>query len=165
MLELTILTILTILIALTLRHVKPPVLEHPLVIQRAGQYHITLAPQLNGAQTFMEYIAKEFAAHQPVLGECDTQFFSVNDPQLFANKDQFYLLAVSLRGALLYFQVIAPPTLLKDKDSHLAAMQTFAAEVLSQQPANVNNDAAGVVNQAITKAAQNLRIAVQPLTT
>lgn len=164
MIELTLLTILTILVVLTLRHVKPPVLEHPLVIQRVGQYHITLAPQLNGAQTLMEHIAKEFAVFRPVQGECDTQFFSVNDPQLFGNKDQFYLLAVSLRGNLLYFQVIAPPPLLRDEDSHLAAIRTFAAAVMVQQPANVNNDAANLVNLAITQAAQNLSITVKPLT-
>ncbi|MDD2775111.1 MAG: hypothetical protein PHU06_04070 [Gallionella sp.] len=164
MIELTVLTILTILVVLTLRHVKPPVLEHPLVIQRVGQYHITLAPQLNGAQTFMEHIAKQFATYQPVSGECDTQFFSVKDFQLFGDKDKFYLLAVSLRNGLLYFQVIAPPPLLRDKDSHLDAMRTFSAAVLVGQPANTNNDAAAVVMQAIDTAAQNLNITVESLT-
>lgn len=164
MIELTLLTILTILVILTLRHVKPAVLDHPLVIQRVGQYHITLAPQLNGAQTFMEQIAKQFATHQPVIGECDTQFFSVQDPQLFADKETFYLLAVSLRAGLLFFQVIAPQSLLRDSDSHLATIATFAAAVLVEQPANVNNDAAAVVKQSIVETAQNLHITVQTLT-
>ncbi|MFY9261505.1 MAG: hypothetical protein WAO71_13470 [Gallionella sp.] len=164
MIELTVLTILTILVVLTLRHVKPPVLEHPLVIQRVGQYHITLAPQLNGAQTLMEHIAKQFATYQPVSGECDTQFFSVHDPQLFEDKDKFYLLAVSLRGRLLYFQVIAPPALLRDKDSHLDAIRTFATAILVEQPVNANNDAAAIVTQSIIAAAQNLNITVQSLT-
>ena len=57
MIELIILVILIALIVLAIRSGKSAALENPLIIERAGQYHITLAPQLNLAQSFIEAIA------------------------------------------------------------------------------------------------------------
>ncbi len=59
MIELIILVILITLVVLTIRSGKSVVLENPLIIERAGQYHITLAPQLNLALPFIEAIAKQ----------------------------------------------------------------------------------------------------------
>ena len=57
--SLLLITIIT-LVVLAIRRARPVVLENPVIIQRPGQYHITLAPQLNRAQTFIEQIAKQF---------------------------------------------------------------------------------------------------------
>ena len=57
--SLLLLTIIT-LIVITIRRARPVILENPVIIQRPGQYHITLAPQLNRAQTFIEQIAKHY---------------------------------------------------------------------------------------------------------
>ena len=38
------------LVVLAIRRGKPVVLDNPVIIHRRGQYHITLAPQLNRAQ-------------------------------------------------------------------------------------------------------------------
>lgn len=37
---------------------KTPPLNNPLVIEHPGQYHMTLAPQLNLAQPFIEEVVK-----------------------------------------------------------------------------------------------------------
>ena len=62
--SLLLLTIIT-LIVITIRRARPVILENPVIIQRPGQYHITLAPQLNRAQTFVEQIAKQFIQSHP----------------------------------------------------------------------------------------------------
>ena len=68
MVELFLLTLLIILIVLSIRRGKPVVLDNPLIIQRPGQYHITLAPQLDRAQTFIEQIAARFSLSHPPNG-------------------------------------------------------------------------------------------------
>lgn len=152
MIELTLLTIITTLVVLTLRRSKPIILEHPLVVHRIGKYHITLAPQLNLAQAFAEQIAKHFA-ELPSSGDSAPQFFTVWDEKICTGKDKFYLLAVSVRQNILYVQGILPQPLLRDSDSHLATIQTFATGVLSELPALQNNAAAGQVQQAVNLAA------------
>ena len=65
--SLLLITLIT-LVVLTIRRARPVILENPVIIQRHGQYHITLAPQLNRAQTFIEQIAKQFTQLHPPDG-------------------------------------------------------------------------------------------------
>lgn len=162
MIELTLLTIITTLVVLTLRRSKPIILEHPLVVHRIGRYHITLAPQLNLAQAFAEQIARQ-VAECPPNGDSAPQFFAVSDEKICTDKEKFYLLAVSVRQNILYVQGILPQPLLRDSDSHLATIQTFATGVLAELPALQNNLAAPYVQQSVKSAATASGITVTPL--
>lgn len=158
MIELTLLTGLTILVWLALRRGKPVVLDTPLVIHRVGQYHATLAPQLNGAQTLIEQIAQRFAAQPPISGEAETLCFAAHDPRVHADANQFYLLAVSLRHGLLYFQAIPPQPLLRDADNHRTTLLTFANAVLAEQAPARDNIAAPLLTHIIQAAADTLNV-------
>ena len=114
MFELFLLTLLVALIVLSIRRGKPVGLDNPIIIQRPGQYHITLAPQLDRAQTFIEQIAARFPLPNPppqagegsneslreffVKGELPSQFFEVRDPGVPAREGGCYLLAGGYRG-------------------------------------------------------------------
>ena len=100
--SLLLLTIIT-LIVITIRRARPVILENPVNIHRPGQYHITLAPQLNRAQTFVEQIAKQYIQSHHPEGDLPTQYFEVRDPKVFSKGQDSYLLAVTLRGGELYF--------------------------------------------------------------
>ena len=163
MVESFLLLCLITIVFLTIRRGKPVVLDNPVIIQRAGQYHITLAPQLNRAQAFIESIAKQFPLQ--TSNEFATQYFEVRDPVVFAQGEHFYLLAVALRGGMLYFQAINPQPLLHDADSHLKTMREFSDTVLALHPLARLSDTQSLKNleSAIKSAAQLLKIDVKPL--
>jgi len=133
--SLLLITIIT-LIVLTIRRARPVVLESPVIIQRPGQYHITLAPQLNRAQTFIEQIAGKFSRTHTPQGDIPTQYFEVRDPKVFAQGQNCYLLAATLRGGLLYFQAVNPRA--------------------SQPDAGITNDLAGVGGQPSQMASSSI---------
>ena len=110
------------------------VLESPITIQRPGQYHIILAPQLNRALTFVEQIAKPYALMHPPQADLPTQYYEIRDPIVFARGESAYLLAVTLRDGMLYFQAVNPEPLLHDSDSHLKTLRDFAEPALAQHP-------------------------------
>lgn len=155
------LTLLT-LIYLTIRRGKPVILDNPVIIQRPGQYHITLAPQLNRAQNFIEQIIKQYALISVQHGEFDTQYFEVSDPKVFAQGETFYLLAVALREGVLYIQAINPQPLLHDADSHLKTVRAFSDKVMALHPLAGTSDQQSVKNLqiAIETAASQLKIEV-----
>ena len=93
---LLVLTLVT-LIVLTIRRAKPVILDNPVIIQRPGQYHITLAPQLNRAQLFIEQIAQHFSQLHLPERDLPTQYFEVRDPSVFSKGENCYLLAIALR--------------------------------------------------------------------
>lgn len=158
--ELLLLATLIALVILTIRRGKPVVLDNPLIIQRSGRYHITLAPQLNRAQTFLENIAKQFAESGSQAGDTPVQCFEVQDLDASC-----YLLAVALRGGMLYFQAINPQPLLRDADSHLKTLRDFSEAVLELHPLVPPTDdhAAGLLRDAVESAARPLKIAVKIL--
>lgn len=92
--SLLLITIIT-LVVLTIRRARPVILETPVIIQRPGQYQITLAPQLNRAQIFVEQIAKQFAQLHQSGGDLSTQYFEVRDPKVFSKGENSYLLAIA----------------------------------------------------------------------
>jgi hypothetical protein len=150
MVESFLLLCLITIVILTIRRGKPVILDNPVIIQRPGQYHITLAPQLNRAQAFIENIAKQFPL--AAANEFSTQYFEVRDPNVFAQGEDFYLLAAALRGGMLYFQAINPQPLLHDADSHLKTVREFSDKVMALHPL------AGASDQ---QSAKNLRAAIE----
>lgn len=148
--SLLLLTLVT-LVVLTIRRSKPVILDSPLVINRPGKYHITIAPQLNPAQSFIEAIAVQ-AGEVSALADSVICCYAVHDAKVATDKDKLYLLAVAVRGGMLYFQAINPMPVLSDKESHHRTMSEFAEAVLVEQPLPGSGDA---------QSAQRLRAAVQ----
>lgn len=127
---LTIIT-LSALFLVFFRPGKTPPLDNPLVIERPGIHHMTLASKLNLAQPFIEAIAEQ-AGIPGIAGQCSaTQFFEVRDGQVRAHGQDCYLLAVTLQNGILYFQAISPPA----SGSHFNAIAEFADSVLRRFPA------------------------------
>jgi hypothetical protein len=164
--ELFILAILLTLVVLGIRGGRSAALDKPLIIQSPGRYHITLAPQLDRAQTFIDQIAGQFAQALPFPGDIPGQYFAVRDPDVLAQEGKFYLLAVSYIGRLLYFQAIDPQPLLRDSDSHLKQVREFSEAVLALHPLAhpADDDEVAKLRNAVDLAARNLNISVKPLT-
>lgn len=160
--SLLLLTIVTLVI-LTIRRGKPVILDNPVTIERAGQYHITLAPQLNRAQNFIEQIVKQCAPSITQQSEITTQYFEVADPKVFAQGKKSYLLAITVRGGVLYFQAINPQSLHHDADSHLKTVREFSEAVMARHPLIGLSDehAVKVLNDATESIANQLQIAVK----
>ena len=164
MIETAIIITLCMLYLIFFRPGKTPPLENPLVIERAGQYHVTLAPQLNLAQPFIEEVARQLGASGATTYSSATQFFAVHDKQVTAHGYDFYLLAVTQRNGMLYFQVASPAS--KDDASQLQVIRDFADKVLSRFPATGEQDAApdeGVF-AAVLEAARLRGIEIRLLT-
>ena len=166
MVELLLSALLITIVVLSIRRGKLTVLDTPLIIQRLGQYHITLAPQLNRAQTFIEKIAGQFALSHPPQGDLPSQFFEVHDHNVPAQEGGFYLLAAAYRGGLLYFQAINPQPLLRDADSHLKQLREFSETVLALHPLEhpAHGDEIEKLRSAVEMAARQLQITVKILT-
>lgn len=150
---LTLITISVILLIL-FRPGKTPPLANSLVIERAGQYHITFSPQINLAQPFIEAIAQNLGA-TPTDGHSTTQYFEVDDSQAKAHGHEAYLLAITRRNGMTYFQATSP---LPEEPDHLRTIRDFSLNVLARFPALGNPDPAldaGI--QATTHAVALLR--------
>ncbi len=163
MFEAFLIAVLVVLVVLAMRGGKPVVLDNPLVIQRPGQYHITLAPQLGYAQNFLEHIVGRFAESGVDTGDIATQYFEVRDPG--AADEGHYLLAVGFRSGMLYFQAINPLPLLKDADSHPKMLRRFSEQVMVHHPlvssAGAREEAS--LRAAVDEAAGQLKIACDSL--
>lgn len=125
---LTIIT-LSVLFLIFFRPGKTPPLDNPLVIQRPGQYHMTLAPKLNLAQPFIEAIAKRLADDNDINASSATLYFEVSDKQVVAHGDTFYLLALTRRERMLYCQAVSPVG--ADLSNNFDTIRQAAATVLS----------------------------------
>lgn len=107
MIETLTLTTLCVLYLIFFRPGKTPVLENPLVIDRLGQYRISIAPQLNLAQPFVEAVGKRLAADtlaQNCTQECS---FAVYDKQAVPREHSFYWLVAAIRKGRPELQVVA----------------------------------------------------------
>lgn len=162
--SLLLLTIIT-LIVITIRRARPVILENPVIIQRPGQYHITLAPQLNRAQTFVEQIAKQYIQSQPSERDLQTQYFEVRDPKVFSKGQSSYLLAIALRGGVMYFQAVNPKPKQHDADSNYKTLHEFSESVLQHHPFSgpVDEQGAGKLHASVDTIAAQLIIAVKAL--
>ena len=162
--SLLLITIIT-LIVITIRRARPVILENPVIIQRPGQHHITLAPQLNRAQTFIEQIATRFSKSHSLQGDFPSRYFEVRDPKVFARGTDCYLLAVTLRDGLLYFQAVNPVKSQNDENGHLKTISEFSEKVLKQHPQTDTASEPGEVElaDAVQTVAKQLQIEVRTL--
>lgn len=165
MIEFFILTILTLLVIAIIRPGKTPPLDNPLIIERPGEHHMTLAPQLNLAQPLLEAISKEIRAQGQVHKNCATQCFEVRDKQVKPHGQDFYLLAITLRNGMLYFQAIAPRPLVRDSDSHFNMLMEFSHAVLANVPAPdaYNTEGCEEIAAATNIAAQKFQANIKHL--
>lgn len=130
MIEFTTLVTLCVLYLVFFRPGKTPPLESPLVIERAGKYQLTLAPQLNLAQPYLEAIAARVGMAEEPLPDSATQYFEVQDSQVKAHGLNFYLLAITRRNGMLYFQAARPAS--RDEAGHLQTIREFSSAVLAK---------------------------------
>lgn len=151
MVELFILAAIVALVVLALRSGRRVVLDEPLIIDHPGKYHITLAPQLQHARTFIESIAGRFADSGHQAGDTPTLHFEVH-PAGVKREVGNYLLAVALRSGVLYFQAINPQPSLRNGDSQLKNLREYSEAVLLYHP---------LVQQADRKTMDRLRHAVE----
>lgn len=151
MIETATLITLCMLYLIFFRPGKTPPLENPLVIERPGQYHLTLAPQLNLAQPFIEAVANHIGSTGETGQSSATQFFEAHDPQVVAHGFDFYLLALTQRAGMLYVQAARPAS----KDQNLHIIREFAHTVLARFP-DGEEHASGekIVNAALQVAAR-----------
>jgi hypothetical protein len=146
---LTIIT-LSVLFLIFFRPGKTPPLDNPLVIERPGQYHMTLAPQLNLAQPFIEAVASQIDTSGNSTQSSATQCFEVRDNQVTAHGHDCYLLAITQRNGILYFQAASPLT--GDRNSHRKIISEFAGVVLTRFPSTGEHNIA--LDEPIVAAAQ-----------
>ncbi len=128
---LTIIT-LFVLYIIYFRPGKTPPLKNSLVIERPGQYHMTLAPQLNLAQPFIEAVAKKAGTQSDAEQYSATQYFEVRDKEVNSHGQDCYLLAITLRNGMLYAQAISPQS--NDPNSHLRTISESSSLVLTRIP-------------------------------
>jgi len=143
MIELTILTIVFTIVVILIKPGRTPPLDNPLVIERGGQFHATLAPQLNLAQPLIEAITRELLDEGLPEGDSETLCFEICDADVIAHGYKFYLLGLTRRNGMLYFQAIAPRPQSPDtnRDTPYKILQDFAAQVLVNLPLASDNAA------------------------
>ncbi|MCG6932549.1 MAG: hypothetical protein LJE57_02825 [Gallionella sp.] len=158
------LTIITLII-ITILKARPVILENPVSIHRPGQFHITLAPQLNQAQSFVEQIAKQFIESYHPKGDLPTQYFEVRDPKVYSKGQKSYLLAISLRGGELYFQAANPNAPKQEAGSHYKTLREYSESVLQNHPLSGSEDESGVesLRSTVEGIAAPLQISVEVL--
>lgn len=163
MIETLTLITLSILFLIFFRPGKIEPLKSPLIIERPGQHHMILAPQLNLAQPLLEAISREIRAQ--AQEDCATQCFEVRDKQVKVNGQEFYLLAITRRNGMLYFQAIAPRPLVRGGDSHFNTLMEYARGVLADVPApDAYHAAAGEqIAAAAISAAQQQQVEIKRL--
>lgn len=161
--SLLLITLVT-LVVLTIRRSKPVILDHPLIISRPGLYHITIAPQLNPAQSFIEAIAAQ-AGSVAALADSALCCYAVHDARVATDKDKLYLMALAVRGGVLYFQAINSMPVLSDQESHHRTISEFADAVLAEHPLHGAGDpgSAAALRAAVQVAASVRQIKVEEL--
>jgi len=105
-------------------------LDVPIIIEQAD-FHATLAPRIKHVLSLIEAITSQILGQSP-QGYIATQYFKVHDVQVPERTEQFYLLAVALRGGRWYFQAIESSSL--GNGSHLQDIREFSEAVLQHHP-------------------------------
>lgn len=154
MIELTLVTLALLFVVFVVKPGRTPPLANPMVINRLGQYHITLAPQLNLAQPLIEDIAKHLGNPGQLAANSSTLCFAVRDAEVTAHGKDFYLLAITQRNSMLYFQAAAPVA--SEQKTYLAELLAFANTTLSHIPAVTEVDPN--LNAQITSAAHEVTL-------
>lgn len=159
---LTIISV-SLLLLIYFRPGKTPPLNNPLVIERPGHYRVTLAPQLNLAQPFIEAIAAQIGKPLDKDRYSQTQCFEVRDKQVTAHGHKHYLLAITQRNGLLFFQATAPRAL--TPDTAYGTLLEFCDTVMASIPVTGAHDAAldERIVSAVQIAAQQRQIEIKIL--
>ncbi len=156
------LTIITIcmLLLIFFRPGKTPPLSNPLVIERPGKYHVTLAPQLNLAQPLVEAVAQRLLEDVQHVGNSSTQIFEVRDKQADSHGHDVYLLAITQRGGMYYFQATAPGS----NDDRLKSITEMSRKVLINVPlaGELNADIDQKIGTVVSEVAATRRIEISP---
>jgi hypothetical protein len=134
MIELTLVTLVLLIVVFVVKPGRTPPLKNPLIIDRTGKYHITLAPQLNLAQPYIEDISKQLDKIGSLPLNSSTHYFEVRDADVKAHGRDYYLLAVTQRSGKLYFQAISSHA--GFPQDRLNELKEFAKAVLINIPAN-----------------------------
>lgn len=150
MIETLTLITLSILFLVFFRPGKTPPLSKTLVIDRPGKYHVTLAPHLNLAQPLVEAIAQHLLEAAARSGDSDTLFFEVRDKDAAAHGHETYLLAITQRDGILFFQATAPD----GNSDPLQTISAFSHNVLARFPQSDEPDISA--DQEIVGTAQQI---------
>ena len=161
MIEITAI-ILLITFILIGRLTRPRQLERPVVIERSGNYRVTLAPRLNLAITFIERIAHCYRTQPASSGDNATLHLAVNDPSLKRYGTEAYLLAITLRHGVLHFQAMQPVT---DSGNPYRQLDEFAQAALKNLPTAgaIRPEQDGCLINAFEQAASGHEIGIQRL--
>lgn len=150
MIETLTLITLSVIALILFRPGKTPPLENPLTINRVGQFHAVLAPKINLAQPLLENISRRVSEE---LRKSNTSplYFKVEDKEVKAHGQDFYLLAATLRDGVLYFQAASPNANQGDVDT----IRAFSEAELSKHPeaGAPADDARASLAEAMTAAA------------
>jgi hypothetical protein len=162
MIEITTITILLITFILIGRRTKPMQLERPVVISRGGNYHVTLAPKINLAISFIERIAHNYRAQPALSGDSTTLCLEVSDLSLKRYGIESYLLAITLRNDILYFQAMQ---LVDNGSSSFRQLHDFAELTLKDMPLTMEHQSQQDerISAAAEQAASGHDISIQLL--
>jgi len=158
---LTVIT-LCVLFLVFFRPGKTPPLKSPLVINRGGQFHAVLAPMLNLAQPLIESISRNMIEEDRQSGDTLPRLFRVTDKEVKAHGKNYYLLAMTLRDGMLYFQATAPV----EGGNDLDTINTFSETELSRHPSTfaVSETTELALDKAIQAAASQRGSSLAPIT-
>lgn len=154
MIETLTLITLGIIALIVFRPGKPEPLDNPLVINRIGQFRAVLAPRINLAQPLLEAISRRLSDDARQGGNASPLYFKVTDKEVKAHGKDYYLLAVTLRDSVLYFQAAAPADQTSDLDTLRAAAE---AELSTHPPVAAPSAAAETALIAAVRAAASER--------
>lgn len=157
---LTIIT-LSVIALIIFRPGKTPPLESPLVINRVGQFHAVLAPKINLAQPLLENVSRRMSENARAGDNTPPLYFRVEDKEVKAHGQDYYLLAATLRDGVLYFQAAAPG---KDQND-LETIRAFSEPELSRHAETRTraDQASGALIDALHSAASQRGATLTPL--
>jgi hypothetical protein len=95
-----------------------------------------LAPKINLAQPMLENVSRHVTEETRAGGNTQPLYFRVEDQEVKAHGQDYYLLAATLRDGMLYFQAAAPA---KDQGD-LDAIRAFSGAELSRHPETRTHD-------------------------
>jgi hypothetical protein len=140
---------------------KTPPLQNPLLIERPGRYHLTLAPQLNLAQVFIEAVADKIAESAEAMQNSETYYFEVSDKQVAAHGYDAYLLAITQREGMLFVQAASPES--NDQSVQLQTIRDFSHAVLARYPDDEAHGSGEKIIAAVQTEAKRRDISIRML--
>jgi hypothetical protein len=144
MYELLLLAVLVLLVGWLISGKSAVVFENPIIIQEVGSYYATVAPQFAQSQCFIVQIATRFRPED--VSDVAALYFDVHDAGLH------YLMAVTRRAQVLYFQIIGP------EFGDVQVLRSYSEQVLVHHPLNPPVHEPGYLHNAVCSAARELKI-------